>query len=153
DAIALHQAGIDLDWRNLSAAADDQVLFPPGQRQKAVAVERADIAGAEAAAGMDSHCAVLVQITERMVGPAAEFDKAEFARRQAAAVIGDNGEIMIRQRPADRAKPALFAGNGGNPIGFAGAVALRDADPELCFEALPLVEQQGGRARRDESQL
>ncbi len=63
----LHQERIDLDRRNLGAAADDQLLLAAGERQKAVGVERAEIAGAEAAAAMNFDVAIVAEIAERMI--------------------------------------------------------------------------------------
>ena len=150
---ALHQAGVDLERRNLGAAANDQFLFPPGEHQKSVGVEAADIAGADAAASMHSDLAVFGKVTERMIGPAADFDIADFAGRQAAPFAVDDGEVVVGEWPAHGAEAALLAGNGGDPVGFAGAVALGDADAELALEPLPFVEQQGRRARCDKAQF
>src|SRR6516164_8219986 len=96
---------------------------------------------------MDSHLAVFGEIAERMIGPAADFDMADFAGRQGAPFAVDDGEVMIGERPSYGAKTALLAGNGSDPADLAGAIALRDANPEFLLEPLPFVEQQGRRAR------
>src|SRR5262245_25570209 len=102
---------------------------------------------------MHSDLAIFGEIAERMIGPAADFDIADFAGRQAAPVAVDNGEVMIGERPAHGTEAALFAGSGGDPAGFAGAIALRDANAEFALEPLPFVEQQGRRTRRDKPQF
>jgi len=102
---------------------------------------------------MDSHLAVFGEIAERMIGPAADFDMADFAGRQGAPFAVDDGEVMIGERPSYGAKTALLAGNGSDPADLAGAIALRDANPEFLLEPLPFVEQQGRRARCNKAQL
>jgi hypothetical protein len=150
---ALHQAGVDFERRNLGAAADNQFLFAAREHQKAVAVEAADIASADAAAGVHADCAVFGEITERMIGPAADLDRADVAGGQAAPVAIDDGDVMIGECPPDGAEAALLAGNGGDPAGLAGAIALRDANAEFLLEPLPFVEQQRRRTRRDKTQF
>ena len=102
---------------------------------------------------MGSHRAIFGEITERMIRPAADLDLPEFASRQTATVSVDDSEVVIGKWPADRAEAALLAGNRGDPVDLAGAIALCDADAEFLLEPLPFVEQQWRRARRDESQL
>src|SRR5947207_862006 len=84
----------------------------PGECKKAVGIEAADVAGADAAAGMNSDCAVLVQIAERMIGPAAKFDIADLAGRQPAPVAVDNRDVMVGERPAHGAEAARLPRTG-----------------------------------------
>src|SRR5581483_7489261 len=116
-------------------------------------VERAEIAGAEAAAAVDFYVAVIAEIAVRMIADTAELDIADFAGGQALAVGIDDGEVVIAERPADLAEAALFARNGGNPAHLAGAAALRDRNAEFLLEPFPVFEQQRRRARGDEAQF
>src|SRR5947208_6724491 len=59
---------------------------------------------------------------------------------------------MVWNRRADGTQPALLARTGGDPTDLAAAVALADADAELPFEALPLLEWKRCRARGHEPQ-
>src|SRR6185437_8774554 len=113
--------------------------------QKAVLVERAEVAGAEAASAVDLYFAVIAEIAVRMIAETAEFDIADFAGGQALAVGIDDGKVVIAERPPDLAETALFARNGGDPAHLAGAAALRDRNAEFLLEALPVFEQQRRR--------
>src|SRR5579862_9099165 len=134
DVGALHQIGIDLDRRYFRAAADDLLLLTAGERQKAVVIQAAEISGAEAAPAMDFHFAVFAEIAKCVIAKAAEFDIAGFARGQAPPLGVDDGQIMISERPPDRAVTTLFAWNGRYPARLAGTATLRNRNAKFPLE-------------------
>ena len=81
----VHQRFVDLARRDFLAAAIDDLLQPSGQRQVAVGVDDALIAGAEPA--VDEGFAVRLRIVLVASGDvlAANDDLAGFALRRAAA--------------------------------------------------------------------
>ncbi len=121
----LHQHAVDLQRRDVDAAADDQVLGAAGQMQIALVVEEAEVAGLHPALAVDPDDAV---VGERAVGVAAqpaELDRAHLARLQHLPFRADDGQAVIGMRPADRADAALLARLRGDPADLAAAVSLR----------------------------
>src|SRR5262249_30622378 len=113
-------------------------------------------AGADAAAAVDLHAAVVVEIAVGMAGKAdletSDFDLADLAGRQRPTVGVDDREPVIREWPPDGAEPPLLAGTGRDPAGLARAIPLskRKADPVL--EPPPFLGCERCRARRQETQ-
>ena len=140
---ALHQHAVDLDRRNVDAAADDQFLFPTGEVEKSIGIEISEVAGAHAAAAVHPHRAIVAEIAVFVVVPGAELDMADLAGRQRASIRIDDGEPVIGERPADAAEPPLAAGIGGDPGGLAAAIALRDGNAEALLEAPPFFGSNG----------
>src|SRR5207237_5909647 len=103
---ALHQEAVDLDRRNVHATADDQLLRAAGEVEKAVIVQKSEIAGADAAAAGGRRAAVLGQVAVGVAGKAADLDLADLAYREPPAAGIDDRKVVIAQRPADRAEPA-----------------------------------------------
>src|SRR5262245_65949549 len=79
---ALHQDGVDLERRDVDAAADDELLLAAGDVQIAVGVEEAEIAGADASPAVDADHTIVRQVAIGIVGTAAELDAADLAGRQ-----------------------------------------------------------------------
>src|SRR3977135_2657149 len=97
---APHQEAVDLDRRDVYAAADDEVLRATGEAEKAVDVETPEIAGAEAAATVDLHATVVGEIAVVVAGFACDLEAADFhlpdlAGRQRSALGIDHREAVI----------------------------------------------------------
>src|SRR4029079_14866899 len=107
----LHQEAVDLDRRDIDAAANDEVLLASGEAEKAVRIEHPQIARADAAAAGDFHAAVVGEITVIVQSAAADLDLADLAGRQRSAVGVDDRESVIGERPADRPDAPLPAGD------------------------------------------
>src|SRR5262245_16577201 len=49
----LHEEAVDLERRDVDAAADDQLLLAPGEAEEPVGIDEAEVAGTDAAAAVD----------------------------------------------------------------------------------------------------
>src|SRR5262249_6888615 len=133
DLRALHQHAVDLDRRNVDAAADDQLLLAPGEIEVAVGVEIADVAGAHAAAAVGAHAAVAAERAEMVVVPRTDLDVPGLAGRHGAPLGADDDEPVIGERTADATEPARVPRIDRDPRGLAAAVALGDRDAEALL--------------------
>jgi hypothetical protein len=70
------------------------------------------------AAAAHSDAPILGNIAVVVIPKAADFDLADFAGRQAAVAV-DDGDVVIGERPADRAMPSRFAGDRRDPASLA----------------------------------
>src|SRR6266705_1180229 len=143
---APHQRAVDLERRDVDPAADDQLRLAAGEMEETVRIEKPDIAGLRASARIDPDGAVLGEIAVFVVGKAADLHRTDLARRQPPPARIDDGEIVIGERPADRAVAPRLPGGGGDPAGLARAVALRDRHAETLLETPPFLDQQRRRA-------
>src|ERR1700730_2971151 len=134
---ALHQDTVDLQRRDVDAAADDDVLFAPGEMQESVDVEVADVAGADAAATVHPYGAIGVKIAVLVVVPGADLDLAGFTLRLAASLRVHNGQPMVGERPADGTEAPIAARIEGDPGRLAAAIGLRHRNAEALLEAPP----------------
>src|SRR6266568_3683247 len=69
---ALHQDAVDLERRDVHAAADDQVLLAAGEAQEAIGIEHAEVAGAIPVVAVDVNAAVIAEIAVVVVGKGAD---------------------------------------------------------------------------------
>ena len=152
DARDTGQHVVDFDRRDVDPAADDQLARATGEVQIAVAVEHAEIAGQGAARRVDHDAPVLADLAIRVVGKAADLDKAGLAGPERAPVRIDDGEALVWQGPARRAEAPALDRARGDPARLAGAVALHDRDAESLLEAAPFIGEQGRGTRRHEAQ-
>ena len=100
DARHAHQLLLDLDRADVLAAADDDVLLAIGDREKAVLVEHADVAGHEPTARREGGVGELrVGVADEALGPAAP-DLAGFTGAEVVAVLVDDAQLDARERCA-----------------------------------------------------
>ncbi len=169
----LHLARIDV-----RAAADDEILRAIDQRQEALRVERADVAGMEPAVGERRGAGVGIHPVPAHDGRSAHQDFAGRPRRERMIVgIGDD-HVDAGLRDTHRADPGVVAARdrvgeeraihgGDRHRRFALAVDLREARaqrrerrlavgdvhrPAAVDDRLQPLQRRGGkRRRRDES--
>src|SRR5262245_12987849 len=152
DVCPLHQQAVDLERRDIDAAANDQFLLAPGHVQVTVGVEEAQIAGLEAPAAVDRDRPVFAEVAVLVVGEPAQLDAAALTGLERPSVAIDDAEAVIGERLADSADAPALARVGRDPAGLAAAITLRDANAEPFLEASPVLGQKRRRARGDESQ-
>src|SRR5262249_41980240 len=119
---ALHQDAVDLHWRNVDAAADDEVLRASGEVQEAVGVKIAHVAGAHPAVTIYPRDSILAEIAIRIVMPGADLDLADFAGRKLATLRIHDGQPMVGEGAADAAEAPLAPRVDGDPGGLAAAI-------------------------------
>src|SRR5262249_19584143 len=147
---ALHQQAVDLERRDVDAAADDKFLLPSSQVEKAVGVEKAEVSGLHPCAAVDLDGSVLGQVAVAVVVEAADLDRSRFSRVQRCSLAAHDAKLEIWHRLADRTQASVFARIARDPADLAAAVALADANAEALLEALPFLQQEGRRAGRGE---
>jgi hypothetical protein len=123
------EIGLDLLGIHVVAAGDDQVLAASDDRQIAIGIPFADVAGAEPS--------VVGEFLARLLGHApvpgehvraAHLDCTDLAGRAWQAVFGDDPHVDTRQRQPDGAcDPVAVVGIGREHHGLAHAVALENA--------------------------
>ena len=114
DARHAHEQLLDLGRADVLAAADDDVLLAVGDREVAVGVEHADVAGHEPAVGVNAAAVrCRVGVADEAVGPATP-DLARLARRDVVAVLVDEAHLDARQRCAVGVQPLLARRLGGS---------------------------------------
>ena len=124
----------------------------PVRPRKPSASRQPEIAGADAAAAVDLHAAVVGEIAVVVAAKAADLDLADLAGRQLPSVGIDDREAMIGERPSGGADAPPLAGNRRDPAGLARAIALRDRDAEPLLEPPPFLDRERCRARGEKAQ-
>src|ERR1700730_8322914 len=122
---ALHQDAVDLHGRDVDAAADDDVLFAPGEMQESVGVEVADVAGANPAATVHPYGAIGIKIAVLVVAQGPDLALAVFPLWETAPLRIHDGQPMVGERPADGTEAAIAARIDGDPGRLAAAIGLR----------------------------
>ena len=132
------------------SAADDHVLGPPDQRQVAVGVEVADVAGVQPAVDDDAGGFVgAAQIAAHDVG-AGDDDLAIHPGRHLGAGVVDDADLLTRKRDPHRAGSAFTVDrvDGGGARSFRQSVALDRAGIRSGPRTGPAILRRPGRRRR-----
>ncbi len=153
DAGKLVQHGVDLERRDVDAAADDQVFVPSHDDQMPVGIEEAEVAGVMAVARQSLDRAVGIEVAERLLQAAADDDLAELAVRHRGPAVVDDPDRLIFQRRPDRSDLAPRAPVRGGVAAFAAAAALAKRDAERPLERLPGLEKERRGAAGEEFQV
>ena len=141
----IHEHLIDLEGRDLLAAAVDEFLGPADDREKAVGVDAAQIAGAEPAIGESG--AVRLGVVDVAGGHARTLhhDLAHLAGSENPAVIGPDRDIAGPWFSDGAALSPLRIRRIGRDLpGFADAVGVEDRNLEECTQP---VEYRVGKQR------
>ncbi len=141
----LDQDLVDLQRRDVDAAADDQVLGAAGDADEALRILDAEIAGLDALAVERIDRAVVVEIADRHLRPADRDLALDAGRAFLALRIGDHQLLMQRRKP-DRAHLLGVVAVAADPAGLRHAVHLQQRDAVHLLELRPLL--RGQRRRR-----
>ena len=150
----IHQHLVDLERRDLLAAAIDDLLQPAGDAQIAVLVEHALVAGVEPAMGEGRGVGVGVVLVARRHVRSANDDLAGLARFQQLPVRRHDRDL----RSGRSADAAGLAQAGRQAVrrhlvrGFRHAVGFDDRAAESRFELGHHLWRQRCRRRADEAQ-
>src|SRR5207302_3737000 len=136
------QDQLDLAWVDVEAARDDQLLQPAADRERALRVELADVAGLEPA------------VYERFPGRprVAPVAAEDLAALQLHLVLLPQPHLDTRERvlhPPGAARPLIGIRN--DDPAFGDPVALQGRLAEQPFAAPEQLRGEGGGAAHDES--
>ncbi len=142
------ERGLDLGRVDVDPAGQHHVGRAVAQVQPAVGVDEADVPDRDQPVALDLRAGLgKVDVREVRVGGLARVDAAGGPRRALGAVVADDAQRCVEQRPADRARvrERLLGADRGDPAELARRVGLvHDRAEPVDHRALGL--RRAGRA-------